>query len=61
MLAILLTFVVSYLIFKFGDRINKVLGITGSLVVTRVMGLFLGAIAVNFVSVGMWNIYKSLV
>ena len=29
------------------------MGVTGSLVITRVMGLLLGAIAVNFVSIGM--------
>ena len=60
-LAILLTFALSYLIFRFANRINKIIGVTGSLVVTRVMGLFLGAIAVNFISVGVWNIYKSMI
>jgi multiple antibiotic resistance protein len=37
------------------------MGVTGSLVITRVMGLLLGAIAVNFVSIGVWNIYRSMV
>ena len=60
-LAILLTFALSYLIFRFADRINRILGVTGSLVITRVMGLLLGAIAVNFISVGIWNIYKSMI
>jgi multiple antibiotic resistance protein len=60
-LAILLTFALSYLIFRFANRINKIMGITGSLVITRVMGLLLGAIAVNFVSIGVWNIYMSMV
>lgn len=60
-LAILLTFALSYLIFRFGDKINKILGFTGSLVITRVMGLLLGAIAVNFIATGIWNIYKSMV
>jgi len=59
-LAILLTFALAYLIFRFADKVNKILGVSGSLVVTRVMGLLLGAIAVNFISVGIWNIYVSM-
>jgi len=60
-LAILLTFALSYLIFRFADVINRILGVSGSLVVTRVMGLFLGAIAVNFIAIGIWNIYMSMI
>ena len=58
--AIIVTFALSYLIFRFADRINKILGVTGSLVITRVMGLLLGAIAVNFIATGIWNIYQSM-
>jgi multiple antibiotic resistance protein len=58
--AILSTFALSYLIFRFANRINRIMGVTGSLVITRVMGLLLGAVAVNFVSIGAWNIYMSL-
>ncbi len=60
-LAILLTFALSYITFRFADRINRIIGVTGSLVITRVMGLLLGAIAVNFVSIGAWNLYLSMV
>jgi multiple antibiotic resistance protein len=60
-LAILLTFALSYLIFRFADVINRILGVSGSLVVTRVMGLFLGAIAVNFIAIGIWNLYMSMI
>jgi multiple antibiotic resistance protein len=60
-LAILLTFALYYLIFRFANNINRIMGVTGSLVITRVMGLLLGAIAVNFVSIGAWNIYMSMV
>jgi multiple antibiotic resistance protein len=59
-LAIILTFTISYLIFRFASKIDKVLGVTGSLVITRVMGLLLGAIAVNFIATGIWNIYMSM-
>jgi len=57
--AILLTFVIAYIIYINADRVSRILGVTVSLVITRIMGLLLGAIAVNFVSVGIWNIYQS--
>ena len=60
-LAILVTFALSYITFRFANRINKIMGVTGSSVITMVMGLLLGAIAVNFVSIGVWNIYTSMV
>ena len=58
-LAILLTFGLSYIIFRFAHEIHKMLGVTVSLVITRIMGLFLGAIAVNFVADGAWNMYRA--
>ncbi|MDO8282254.1 MAG: MarC family protein [Thermodesulfovibrionia bacterium] len=59
LLAILLTFFLSYLFFRFADKINKIMGVTISLVITRLMGLMLAAIASNFIAEGLWNIYKS--
>ncbi len=59
-MAILLTFTITFLIFRFSDYFNKVVGITGMLVMTRLMGLFLGAIAVGFISEGIWKIYLEL-
>jgi len=56
--AILLTFIITYMIFRFSDYFRKVVGMTGMLVMTRLMGLFLGAMAVGFISDGIWNIYK---
>lgn len=41
--------------------VNRILGVVGALVVTRLMGLLLAAIAVNFVAVGIGNIYRSMV
>jgi len=56
--AILLTFIITFLIFRFSDHFSRVAGMTGMMVMTRLMGLFLGAIAVGFISDGIWNIYK---
>ncbi|MCZ7402273.1 MAG: NAAT family transporter [Candidatus Methanoperedens sp.] len=55
--AILLTFIITFLIFRFSDNFSRVAGMTGMMVMTRLMGLFLGAIAVGFISDGIWNIY----
>lgn len=59
--ALILTFVLTYFVFKFSDLIDRVLGITGIMVLTRILGLILGAIAVNFVATGAWNLYQSFV
>jgi multiple antibiotic resistance protein len=60
LLAIVLTFLTTYYILNFSDFIDKALGITGIMVMTRIMGLLLGAIAVNFVALGAWNLYQLL-
>jgi len=56
-LAILSVFALTYVIFRFADRVSRVLGVTGSLLVSRIMGLLLASIAVNFVMVGIGNIW----
>jgi len=57
--AILLTFAIALILFRFSRRIYKFLGYTGMLVFTRLMGLLLAAMAVNFIALGLWNIYLS--
>ncbi len=56
--AILFTFIITYFIFRFSEHFSRIVGMTGMRVMTRLMGLFLGAIAVGFISDGIWNIYK---
>jgi len=56
--AIIFTFVITYLIFRYADSFNRVVGMTGMLVMTRIMGLFLGAIAVDFISTGIKGIFN---
>ncbi len=60
LLAITLTFAATFVILKFSEYIDQALGITGILVTTRIMGLILGAVAVNFVAVGVWNLYRAM-
>lgn len=60
LLAIVLTFLATFIILKFSEYIDQALGITGIMVMTRIMGLILGAVAVNFVALGAWNLYKSM-
>jgi multiple antibiotic resistance protein len=56
--AIVFTFVITYFIFRYADSFNKLVGMTGMLVMTRIMGLFLGAIAVDFISTGIKGIFN---
>ncbi len=56
--AILLTFIITFFIFRFSDYFNKVVGMTGMLVMTRLMGIFLAAIAVDFISTGIKGIFN---
>ena len=58
--ALVLTFAATYLILRSSEYIDKALGVTGIMVLTRIQGLVLGAIAVNFVAMGAWNIFVSL-
>ncbi len=58
--AILSAFAITFMIFRFSDTFNKIVGLTGMMVMTRLMGLFLAAIAVDFISLGIKGIYTSL-
>jgi multiple antibiotic resistance protein len=59
-LAITLTFVITFFVLRFSEYIDKALGITGIMVLTRVMGLILGAVAVSFVATGAWNLFRTM-
>jgi multiple antibiotic resistance protein len=60
LMALTATFLATYLILRSSEYVSRILGVTGILVMTRIMGLMLGAIAVNFVAIGAWNIYAGL-
>ncbi len=61
LLAVCLTFLATFFILKSSEYIDQALGITGIMVMTRIMGLILGAVAVSFVATGAWNLYRSMV
>jgi len=60
LLAIVLIFLATFFILKFSEYIDQALGITGIMVMTRIMGLILGAVAVHFVATGAWNLYRAM-
>ncbi|MDY1591561.1 MAG: NAAT family transporter [Methanofastidiosum sp.] len=59
-LAILATFAITSLMFRFSSPLSKILGVTVTLVFTRIMGLLLGAIAINFLATGIKNIFIAM-
>ena len=60
LISIILVFLICWFLFCLSESIHRVLGVTGSMVITRMMGLILGAIAVQFITTGLWNIYLML-
>ena len=59
--AILATFAITFLMFRFSSQFSRILGITVTLVFTRIMGLLLGAIAINFLATGIRNIFIGMI
>ncbi|MDM7940004.1 MAG: NAAT family transporter [Methanothrix sp.] len=60
LLAIVLTFLITFFVLRFSEYIDQALGVTGIMVLTGIMGLILGAVAVNFVATGAWNLYRTM-
>ncbi|MGM0770761.1 MAG: MarC family protein [Halobacteriota archaeon] len=55
--ATVLTYAISLFVFVFSRRIHKRMGYNGMLVITRLFGLFLGAISVSMIASGIWGLY----
>ena len=55
--AVLITFGVSFLIFRFVGVLYRVLGETGSDVIAKIMGMLLAAIAVQFIRQGIQEVF----
>ncbi|NOR79060.1 MAG: hypothetical protein GQ523_11775 [Methanophagales archaeon] len=60
LISIILTFLISRILFRMSEQIHRVLGVTGSMEITRMMGLILDAIAVQFITKGLWDIFWAL-
>ncbi len=60
-LAVVLTYSIAMVTFLFSRRIHKKVGYNGMLVLTRLFGLFLGAISVDMIASGIWGLYVSMV
>lgn len=56
--AVIVTFTIVWLILNFIDPIYRVLGKTGALVITRLMALFIAAIAVQYVLEGIQHFIR---
>ncbi|MBS7246854.1 MAG: MarC family protein [Candidatus Jordarchaeales archaeon] len=56
--AVILSFIVTWLVLKFIDPFSRFLGKTGSLVIARVMALIIAAIAVELIIKGITYIFK---
>jgi multiple antibiotic resistance protein len=55
--AILIVMFLSWVVLRFSDRIYKLLGRTGAAVIARIMSLFIAAIAVQYVLLGIQFYY----
>ncbi|NOQ37501.1 NAAT family transporter [archaeon] len=60
-LAVVIACMLAYVIFRSSDRIFNLLGTTGTKVITRLMGLILLAIAVQYVTGGIYDFYLTFV
>ena len=56
--AVVIVFLVSYIVFRYVNHLYTILGKTGSDVVAKIMGMLLAAIAIQFIRQGLQEIFK---
>lgn len=61
LIAVILTLTAAFVILRFSTILFRRLGKTGSLVISRIMGLLLAAIGIEFISHGIFGIYQQLI
>ncbi len=59
-LAVIASFLVTWLILMFGEKFFQILGKTGSMVLAQVMALLLATIAVQFIRSGITSVWQSM-
>ncbi len=59
-LAVIIAFMLSYVLFRSSEKIFVILGTTGTKVITRMMGLILLAIAVQYITGGLVDFYYAV-
>lgn len=57
-LAVILTFTISFVIFQFVVPLYRFLGATGSDVIAKIMGMLLAAIAIQFIRQGIQEVFR---
>ncbi len=60
LIAIAITTVVCYFVFRYGERILRYVGKVGIMAITRVLGLLLAAVGVQFVLNGVLGVFHGL-
>jgi multiple antibiotic resistance protein len=58
--AVVVSFLVTWAILMFGEKLFQILGKTGSAVLAQVMALLLATIAVQFIRSGISSVWQSL-
>lgn len=56
--AVLITFAISFVIFRFVGILYRILGETGSDVIAKIMGMLLAAIAIQFIRQGIQEVFQ---
>jgi multiple antibiotic resistance protein len=59
--AIMANFVTSWVIFRFSNSLNRILGTTGSKIIAKVMAILIAAIAIKYMREGIIDIVRSSV
>lgn len=59
-IAIVVTSIIAYVVFRFADIISKKIGKTGLNIITRVMGLMLMALALDMIARGISQLFPAL-